>query len=122
MNPFLYYALAAIVTAFVWTLLTLRADQQHRQWLGLAGAWAAALVSLALWQVDNLAWISDLIQPLFWIWLGAIVLLVMATISAWNESPPRPWAMVSSVIDCTVVNAAAVLYFLWLATVDAGGV
>lgn len=121
MNPFLYYALAAIVTAFVWTLLTLRADQQHRQWLGLAGAWAAALVSLALWPVDNIPWLSDLIQPLFWVWLGAIVLLGMAAAAIWSEKP-RPWAMVSSVIVCTVVNAAAVLHFLWLATVDAGGV
>ncbi len=122
MIPFLYYSIASLVTAFVWTLLTLSADQRNRRWLGLAGAWAAALVSLALWQVDNIAWLLDFIQPLFWIWLGAIVLLVMAAITTWNERQPRPWAVVSCVIVCTVVNATAILHFLWIATVSAGGV
>ncbi len=122
MNPFLYYSLASIVTAFVWTLLVLRADQRNRQLLGLAGAWAAALVSLSLWQVDNLPWLLDFIQPVVWIWLGAIVLLVMAAITTWSERQPREWPLVSCVMICVVIDVAAVLHFLWIATVSAGGV
>ncbi len=122
MNPFLYYSIAALVTAFVWTLLVLSAEQRYRPWLGLAGAWAAVLVSLAIWQADNLPWLLDFIQLIMLIWLGAIVLLVMAAVTIWNERQTRPWPLVSCVVLCTVVNVAAVLHFLWIATVGAGGV
>lgn len=122
MNPFQYYSLASLVTAFVWTLLLLRADQRNRPWLGLAGAWAAALVSLALWQTDNLPWLLDYIQLVMLIWLGAIVLLVMAAVTIWSERQTRPWPLVWGALLCVVVNVAAVLHFLWIATVSAGGV
>lgn len=122
MNPFLYYSLASIVTAFFWTLLMMSADQRNRRWLGLAGAWAAALVSLSLWQVDNLPWLLDFIRPVVWIWLGAIVLLMMAAATTWGERQARQWPLVCGAVMSTVVNVVAVLHFLWIATVSAGGV
>jgi peptidoglycan/LPS O-acetylase OafA/YrhL len=122
MNPYRYYSLVSLGTAFVWTLLMLRAEQRNRQRLGLIGAWAAALVLVALWQTAKLPWLADFVQLMMLIWLGAIILLVMAAVTTWNERQTRPGPLVWCVLICTIINGAALLHFLWIATVDAGGV
>lgn len=55
-------------------------------------------------------------------WVGAMALLVTAVASLWRVKEPGRVPLLCCAVLSIVVNAAAGLQFLWLATVSAGGV
>jgi len=122
MNPFLIYFIVSIVASVVWTFFVLRANQQNRLSLGLAGAWAATLVLAALWQAEAIPWLWNFLQGVLLVWLSALILLVMAAATMWSEKQPLRLPLVSCAVISIVVNVAACLHFLWIATVSPAGV
>ncbi len=122
MNPFLTYFLVAFVAAVVWTFFALRAKRLQQQWLGLAGVWAATLVLASLWQAEAVSWLRDFLQLVLLVWLSAIVFLVIAAAKTWSAKQLLWLPLVSIAVISVVVNAAAGLHFLWVATVSPAGV
>ncbi len=122
MNPFLIYLIVSIVASAVWTFFVLRANQRNRLSLGLVGAWAATLVLAALWQAEAIPWLWHFLQVVLLIWLSAIIVLVIAAATMWSEKQPLPLLLVSCAVISIVVNVAAGLHFLWIATVSPAGV
>jgi hypothetical protein len=122
MNPFFIYFIVSIVASIVWTFFALRASQRNRLSFGLAGAWAATLVLAAFWQAEAIPWLWNFLQGVLLVWLSAIVLLVMAAATMWSEKQSLRFPLVSCALISIVVNVAAGLHFLWIATVGPGGV
>ena len=122
MNPFLIYFIVSIVASVMWTFFMLRATQMNRRSLGLAGVWAATLVLAALWQAESVPWLWDFLQGVLLVWLSALILLVIAAATMWNQKQPLRLPLVSCALISIVVNIAAGLHFLWIATVSPAGV
>ena len=97
-------------------------DQRHRRFVGLIGAWAATVVLAALWQADAVPWLWVLLKGVLLVWLGAIALLITAVVSIWRVKEPGRRLLLCCAVLSIVVNVAAGLQFLWLATVSPGGV
>jgi hypothetical protein len=122
MNPFLPYLIGSFVAACAWTILVLAIDRRKRGFVGLIGAWAATVVLAALWQAKAVPWLWVFLQGLLLVWLGAIAILITAAVSIWRVKEPGRFPLLCCVVLSIVVNAAAGLQFLWLATVSPGGV
>jgi hypothetical protein len=122
MNPFLTYLIASIVVSVVWTVLLLKADHLSQRSLGLAGTWVANLVLASLWQSSAVPWLWDFLQLVLLIWLIAILFLVIAAASVWSAKQPSRLPLVCCALMSIVVNVAAGLHFLWIATVSPAGV
>jgi hypothetical protein len=100
----------------------LAADRGKRRFLGWIGAWAATVVLAALWQAEAVPWLWVFIQGVLLVWLGAIVLLIIAVVSIWPVKEPGRRPLLCCAVLSMVINVAAGLQFLWLATVSPGGV
>ena len=122
MNPFLPFLIASFVAACAWTILVLAIDQRKRRFVGLIGAWAATVVLAALWQAEAVLWLWVFSQGVLLVWLGAIALLITAAVSIWRVKEPGRLPLLCCVVLSIVVDVAAGLQFLWLATVSPGGV
>ena len=122
MNPFLPYLIASLLAACAWTVLVLASGQHKRRFLGLIGAWAAAVVLAALWQAEAIPWLWGFLQLVLLVWLGAIALLIAAVVLIWPVQASGRLPLLFCAVLSIVVNVAAGLHFLWLATVSPGGV
>lgn len=122
MNPFFIYFIVSIVASIVWTFFALRASQRNRLSFGLAGAWTATLVLAAFWKAEAIPWLWNFLQGVLLVWLSAIILLAMAAATMWSEKQSLRFPLVSCALISIVVNVAAGLHFLWIATVGPGGV
>lgn len=122
MNPFLPFLIASLIAACAWTILVLAIDQRKRRFVGLIGAWAATLVLAALWQAEAVPWLWVFLQGVLLVWLGAIVLQIAAVVPVGRVKEPGHRALLYCAVLSIVVNVAAGLHFLWLATVSPGGV
>ena len=122
MNPFLAYFIVSFVAAVVWTILLLRANRLDQRSLGLAGAWAATLVLASFWQAAAVPWLWNFLQLVLLVWLIAIILMAIAAATTWSAKQPLRFLIVSCALISFVVNVAAGLHFLWIATVSPGGV
>lgn len=121
MNPFLPFLAASFVAACGWTILVLAIDQRNRRFVGLIGAWAATVVLAALWQAEAVPWLWVLLQGVLLVWLSAVALLIAAVASIWRVTEPGRSPLLFCAVLSLVVNVAAGLQFLWLATVSPGG-
>ena len=122
MDSFLPYFIASFVATCAWTILVLAMGKRKRRFLGLMGAWAATLVLAALWQAEAVPWLWGFIQGVVLLWLGAIVLLIVAVVLMISDKEPGRRALLCCALFCIIVNFAAGLLFLWIATVSPGGV
>jgi phosphatidylserine synthase len=122
MNPFLPFVLASFGAACTWTILVMRSDPRHRRFPGLIGAWAGTVVLAALWQAEAVPWLWVFLQGVLLLWLCAIALLIAGLVSIWRVKEPGRRALAGCAMLCIVVNVAAGLNFLWLATTSPGGV
>jgi len=122
MNPFLAYFIVSFMAAVVWTILLLRANRLDQRSVGLAGAWAATLVLASFWQAAAVPWLWNFLQPVLLVWLIAIILLAIAAATTWSAKQPLRFLIFSCALISFVVNVAAGLHFLWIATVSPGGV
>ena len=122
MNPFLPCLIGAFVTACAWSVLVLAVDRRKRRFLGLIGAWSATVVLAALWQANAVPWLWVFLQGVLLVWLGAIALLITAVVSIWRVKEPGRRPLLCCAVLSIVVNVAAGLQFLWLATVSPSGV
>jgi hypothetical protein len=122
MNPFLAYFIVSFVVAVVWTILLLSPKRWDLRSVGLAGAWIATVVLASLWQAAAISWLWNFLQLVLLVWLIAMMLLVIAAGATWGAKQPLRIPIVSCALIGVVVNVAAVLHFLWIATVSPGGV
>ena len=122
MNPFLPFVIAAGLAALAWTIVLFRIDPAHRRFIGLVGAWIATMVLAALWQADAVPWLWVFLKGVLLVWLGAIACLIIAAVSIWRLKEPHRQALLFCAGLSIVVNIAAGLQFLWLASVSPGGV
>ncbi|MDF1851147.1 MAG: hypothetical protein P1U85_09955 [Verrucomicrobiales bacterium] len=121
MNAFFFFFLIALISAMAWTILLLIFERQNGRWMGLIGAWAAVVVLGAIWQAEAIAWLWIFLKAVLAVWFGAIVFLIVGTVST-TSTKPVSWPILSCALISTLVNVAAGLYFLWEATVSGGGV
>ncbi len=123
MNPLLPYLIVLFVAATAWTIAMIKNKQRNGPYpLGLMGAWISAVVLAAFWQAEAVPWLWHFLQGVLLLWLGAIVLLVIALVSISGvKRPGRRFYLCCAVLSI-VVNLAAGLHFLWIATVSPGGV
>jgi hypothetical protein len=96
--------------------------QRKRRFVGLIGAWAATVVLAALWQAEAVPWLWVFLQAVLLVWLGAIALIITAVVSIWRIKEPGRRSLLCCAVLSMLVNVAAGLLFLWLATVSPGGV
>jgi hypothetical protein len=122
MNAFLPFLIASFAAACVWTILVLAIPQPKRRFVGLIGAWAATLVLAAIWQAEAVPWLWAFLQGVLLVWFGAVALLITAVVSIWRVKGPCRRPLLCCAVVSIVVNVAAGLQFLWLATVSPGGV
>ena len=122
MNTFLPFFIASFVAACAWTILVLAIDRRKRRFVGLIGAWSATVVLAALWQANAVPWLWVFLQGVLLVWLGAIALLITAVVSIWRVKEPGRRPLLCCAVLSIVVNVAAGLQFLWLATVSPSGV
>ncbi len=122
MNPFLAYFVVSFVAALLWTLILLRANPLDRRSVGLPSAWAATLVLASLWQAAAVPWLGNFLQLLLLVWLIAITFLVIVVATTWSPKPPWRLLLFFCALISMVVNVAAGLHFLWIATVSPAGV
>ncbi len=97
-------------------------DKRKRRFVGLIGAWAATLVLAALWQAEAIPWLWVFLHGVLLVWLGAIALVITAVVSIWRVKEPGRRAVLCCAVLSIVVNVAAGLQFLWIATMSPGGV
>jgi cytochrome bd-type quinol oxidase subunit 1 len=121
-NSFLPFLIASLITAGVWTILAIRFDRHNLRFMGLIGAWVATVILAALWQVEAVPWVANFITMVLLAWLGAIALLFIAIVLTWVAKEPGRGPLLCCAGLSFVVNLAAGLVFLWLATVSPGGV
>jgi len=122
MNPFLPFFIASFVAACAWTILVLAIDRRKRRFVGLIGAWSATVVLAALWQANAVPWLWVFLQGVLLVWLSAIALLITAVVSIWRVKEPGRLPLLCCAVLSLVLNVAAGLQFLWIATVSPGGV
>lgn len=116
------FLLLASTTA-VWCVFALLARKSSNQFYGVLGGLLAAAVVGALWQADQLGafWAFGL-KPVLAVWLGSFVLIGLGIGAGWNGQGRLRPALVACGGACFCANTWAGLYFLWMATVAAGGV
>lgn len=102
--------------------MVLAIGHRKRRFVGLIGAWAATVVLAALWQAQAVPWLWVFLQGVLLIWLGAIALLITGVVLIWRVKEPGRRPLLCCAVLSIVVNVAAGLQFLWLATVSPGGV
>ena len=122
MNEFLPYFIASSIAACAWTFFAMMIYRRHRGLLGLVGAWAATLVLASLWRADAVPWVSEFLQGVVFVWLAAIGLLIIAAVLILNAKEPGRGPLLCCAALSILINVAAGLHFLWLATVSPGGV
>ena len=122
MNTFLPFFIASFVAACAWTILVLAIDRRKRRFVGLIGAWSATVVLAALWQANAVPWLWVFLQGVLLVWLSAIALLITAVVSIWRVKEPGRLPLLCCAVLSLVLNVAAGLQFLWIATVSPGGV
>jgi hypothetical protein len=76
----------------------------------------------AFWQAEAIPWLWHFLQGVLLVWLSALIVLVMAAATMWSEKQPLRLLLVSCAVISILVNVAAGLHFLWIATVSPGGV
>ena len=122
MNPFLLLLLTSFIAACAWTILVIRSARHDRRYMGLIGAWIATVVLTALWQAEAVPWLWVFLQGVLLAWLCSIGLLIAATLSIWRFKEPSRRSLLCCAVLSLVVNVAAGVHFLWLATVSPSGV
>lgn len=122
MNPFLPYCIASTLVAGAWTILALTLYPRHRRLPGLVGAWAATGVLAAVWLGDAIPWIAQSLQGVVFAWLGAIGLMIIAGVFILIDKEPGRGPLLACAALTILINVAAGLHFLWIATVSPGGV
>ena len=122
MNPFLPFFIMALIAACAWTILVITIDRRDQRFMGLIGAWTATLVLAAFWQADAVPWLWVVLQGILLVWLGALALLITDLVSIWRNREPCRRFLLWCAIPSIVVNVAAGLQFLWVATVSSGGI
>jgi hypothetical protein len=122
MNSFLPFLIVLFVAASVWTILEFTLGQRKRCWMGLLGAWTASVILAALWQSEALPWIVHLIQGVLLLWLGSILSLIVEVVLTWTTKEPGWRRTLCCALLCLFIDIAALLNFLWIATVSPGGV
>ena len=113
---------ASLLAVFVWTVVHVVNRGSRQRLFGLLGAWLATLASAALCHPDAAPWIAGSAKELFLICLVALAVLVPTVTSEWRLDDLVSRLVLSCAVFSLVANVAAVLRFLWLATVSAGGV
>ena len=122
MTSFAIYALAAALLALVWTLALAKIDRSPLRFLGVVGAWVAALVLTALWRAETVPSVWQAIQLVLLLWLLAIGLLVADVSLSLGKRPAR-WRVSAALALATLaIHLVAGLHFFWLAVVSPGGV
>lgn len=122
MNEFLPYFIASSMAACASTIFALTIYPRHRRFLGLVGTWAATIVLAALWQPGAVPWLVDFLKGVVFVWLGAIALLIIAVVLILSANEPGRGPLLCCAALSILINVAAGLHFLWLATVSPGGV
>ena len=121
MNSFLPFVIASLIPACAWTILAMRIDPR-RQSMGLIGAWISTAVVGALWQAEAVPWLWVALKAVLLVWMCAMAFLIAAVVSMWGSREPGGRAFLFCAVASAVVSVAAGLWFLWVATVSAGGV
>ncbi len=122
MTSFALYALAAALMALDWTLALAKIDRSPLRFLGVVGAWVAALVLTALWRAETVPSVWQAIQLVLLLWLLAIGLLVADVSLSLGKRPAR-WRVSAALALATLaIHLVAGLHFFWLAVVSPGGV
>ena len=122
MTSFALYALAAALMALVWSLALAKLDRSPLRFLGVTGAWVAALVLIALWRAETVPSVWQAIQLVLLLWLLAIGLLVADVSLSLGKRPAR-WRVSAALALATLaIHLVAGLHFFWLAVVSPGGV
>ena len=122
MTSFAIYALAAALMALVWSLALAKLDRSPLRFLGVTGAWVAALVLIALWRAEAVPSVWQAIQLVLLLWLLAIGLLVADVSLSLGKRPAR-WRVSAALALATLaIHLVAGLHFFWLAVVSPGGV
>lgn len=122
MNELLPYFIASTLAASAWTIVALTVYPRHRRSWGLVGAWAATMALAALWQPGVVPWLADFWMGVVFVWLGATALLIIAAALILSTKEPGRGPLLCCAALSVLVNVAAGLHFLWLATVSPGGV
>ena len=122
MTSFALYALAAALMALDWTLALAKIDRSPLRFLGVAGAWVAVLVLIALWRAETVPSVWQAIQLVLLLWLLAIGLLVVDVSLSLGKRPPRWWVSAALALTTLAIHVVAGLHFFWLAVVSPGGV
>ena len=122
MTPFMIYWVISTILAAVWAMLLVKINRQNRRFLGVSGAWIATLVLAALWKAEAVPWLWIFVKGVLFIWLGALILIVIGAIATWRAKQPLRWPLLFCALLSIAVNVAAGIQFLWIATVSPGGV
>jgi len=122
MNAFFPFFIASFIASCAWTILLIRINRRNRRLTELVGAWSATAILAAFWQAEALPWLWGYLKAVLLVWLCAMVLLVTAVYATWRVKEPGRRLLLCCAVTSLVVNVAAGVYFLWLATVSPGGV
>ncbi len=113
---------ASLLAVFVWTVVHVVKRGSRRRLFGLLAAWLATLASAALCHPDAVPWIAGSAKELFLLSLVGLAVLAPTVAAEWRSDDLVSRLVLSCAVFSLVANVAAVLRFLWLATVSAGGV
>lgn len=125
MNALFPYFIASSIAACAWTVFAIMIYPRYPRpgpFLGLVGAWAGSLFMASLWRSDAVPWLAGFAQGIVLLWLGAIGLVILAAILTLISKGPGRGLLASCAIINFLINCAAGVHFLWLATVSPGGV
>lgn len=120
MNPFLAYSIVSFVAAVVWTILLLRANRSTIRGISRRVGCDPSFGLILAGRGRPLA--VEFSPACTAFWLIAIILLAIAAATTWSAKQPLRFLIVSCALISIVVNVAAGLHFLWIATVSPGGV
>ena len=86
------------------------------------GAAMAAVVVGGTWQVEQFPWVWMINPITMQVWLASFALILVGTILAFSQPRSVRWLLAGCGALCLALNAAALMVFLWAATVSGGGV
>lgn len=110
------------VLATIWLLLALAGSLKWSNYVGVGGAAVAAIIVAGIWFIEYLPWIWMSPQLAMMSWLSSFVLIGIGGIFAFGERGAWKWSTAIVAFLALAFNACALLVFLWIATVSAGGV